>query len=168
MFFFDNSLGLLRILVVGVLAYVGLVLFQRLTGKRTLSKMNAFDFIVTVALGSALATIILSEDVALLEGLLAFVVLMGMQLLVTWLSVRFQVIKRLVKASPRLLFYQGEFLSGAMIRERVTKEEVLQAVRSSGTASLAEVEAVVLETNGDFSVINKSQVGETTSLKNVS
>jgi hypothetical protein len=75
--FFSGWDGLLRTLVVGVLAYVVLVGFLRLSGKRTLSKMNAFDLVVTVALGSTLATILLSKDVALAEGALAFALLIG-------------------------------------------------------------------------------------------
>lgn len=63
--FFNAWSDIGRVLVVGGLAYAGLVLLLRLTGKRTLSKMNAFDLVVTVALGSTLATILLSKDVAL-------------------------------------------------------------------------------------------------------
>ncbi|WP_231362619.1 hypothetical protein [Thioalkalivibrio sp. ALMg9] len=66
--FFGGWDGLLRTLVVGVLAYVALIVFLRLSGKRTLSKMNAFDLVVTVALGSTLATVLLAKDVALAEG----------------------------------------------------------------------------------------------------
>lgn len=77
--FFDTWQGLGRIVVVGVLAYAALVIFLRFSGKRTLSKMNAFDLIVTVALGSTLATILLSKDVALAEGLLALLLLIALQ-----------------------------------------------------------------------------------------
>jgi uncharacterized membrane protein YcaP (DUF421 family) len=69
--FFDSWTGLGRVLVVGTLAYFALVLTLRVSGKRTLSKLNAFDLVVTVALGSTLATVLLSKDVALAEGLLA-------------------------------------------------------------------------------------------------
>lgn len=75
--------SLLRILVVGVLAYVALVVFLRVSGKRTLSKMNAFDLVVTVALGSTLATVLLDKDVALAEGASAFALLIGLQFAVT-------------------------------------------------------------------------------------
>ena len=81
--FFDDWGGLVRVAVVGLLAYIGLVLLLRISGKRTLSKMNAFDLVVTVALGSTLATILLSSAVALAEGLLAFVVLISLQFAVT-------------------------------------------------------------------------------------
>ena len=86
--FFDDWLGLGRAAVTGATAYVGLIVLLRLTGKRTLSKLNAFDLVVTVALGSILATALLSKAVPLLEGLTGFAVLAVLQLAVTWLSVR--------------------------------------------------------------------------------
>jgi len=98
--FFNNASDLWRVLIVGILAYSGLVVFQRISGKRTLSKMNAFDLIVSIALGSTLATVLLSRYVSLSEGLLAFAVLMLLQFSITWLSLRIKIIKRLVKAEP--------------------------------------------------------------------
>lgn len=151
--FFDSWQGLGRVVIVGVLAYVGLILFLRLSGKRTLSKMNAFDFVVTVALGSTLATILLSKDVALVEGLLAFVVLITLQFVVAWLAVRSTRFRNLVKAEPTLLFYNGELLSDTLLQQRVASEEVRAAIRAAGFSLLEDVEAVVLETDGSFSVL---------------
>jgi uncharacterized membrane protein YcaP (DUF421 family) len=166
-FLFDGWSGLLRTLIVGVLAYSALVISLRISGKRTLSKMNAFDFIVTVALGSTLATILLSNDVALAEGVLAFALLIGLQFVVAWLSVRSARIQSLVKSEPALLLYQGNFLWAALRRERVTKEEIEAAVRQQGLAGLDRVEAVVLETDGTFSVIQPSDAVSHSSLRNV-
>ena len=165
--FFDSWMGLFRTAVVGVLAYAALLLLVRISGKRTLSKMNAFDLIVTVALGSTLATILLSKDTALAEGILALALLIFLQLIITWLSVRSQSISRLVKAEPRLLFHKGEFLEGAMHSERVNRGELLQAMRSQGLSRLEEVEAVVLETDGSFSVVEKPEQGKANTLSNV-
>ncbi len=115
--FFDSWFGLLRVVIVGSLAYLFLVIVLRGTGKRTLSKLNAFDLIVTVALGSTLATVLLSEDVALAEGLAAFGLLAGLQFIITWASVRSGTVRRLVKSEPRLLVSRGEPLVGAMREE---------------------------------------------------
>jgi uncharacterized membrane protein YcaP (DUF421 family) len=154
--FFDSWYALLRVLVVGVCAYVALVCLLRVSGKRTLSKLNAFDLVVTVALGSTMATVLLSKDVALAEGVLAFVLLIALQFVVAWLSVRSPAVGRLVKSEPRLLFFRGRFLRDAMRRERVTEGEVIAAIREQGVPSPEGVEAVVLETAGTFSVLNKS------------
>ncbi|MBX3449123.1 MAG: DUF421 domain-containing protein [Planctomycetaceae bacterium] len=153
--FFSGWESLLRTLVVGVLAYVTLIVFLRISGKRTLSKMNAFDLVVTVALGSTLATVLLTKDVALADGALAFALLIGLQFVVTWSSIRSEWIRRLVTGEPRLLVYRGEFLSAELRRARVTDEEILAAVRAAGLASLEDVEAAVLETDGSFSIVRK-------------
>ncbi|WP_181707263.1 DUF421 domain-containing protein [Chthonobacter rhizosphaerae] len=151
--FFDGWADLGRILLVGTLAYGGLVALLRVTGKRTLSKMNAFDLVVTVALGSTLATILLSKDVALAEGLVAFALLCGLQYLVAFLSVRSNRFQSFVKSEPRLLYWDGAFLMSAMLDERVSKEEVLAAARSDGHPSLDDVGFVILETDGSFSIV---------------
>ena len=142
-----------RTALVGVLAYAALVLLLRVSGKRTLSKMNAFDLIVTVALGSILATILLSKDVALADGVTALATLIGLQFVIAWLSVRFERVSQLVKAEPTLLVHDGEMCRDAMRRERVVEAEVQAAVRKQGMDTLAEAKSVILETDGSFSVI---------------
>lgn len=166
--FFDNWMGVARVLVVGPLAYAALVALLRVSGNRTLSKMNAFDLIVTVALGSTLATVLLTEQVALAEGLLGFVVLIALQFAITWLSTRSRTLSRLIKAEPALLVHRGEMLPGAMRRQRVIEAEILQAAREAGLASLENVEAMVLETDGTFSVVKRTnEIEEGSALANV-
>lgn len=160
--FFESWEGLLRTIVAGVIAYAALVLMLRISGKRTLAKMNSFDFIVTVALGSALATVVLSRDVPLAEGLAALGVLILLQLAVTWLSVRSNVVRRIVRSEPRLLVYRGEFLDEALHSERVTVSEVLQATRSAGVLSLDDVEAVVMETDGTMAIVRRGDAQRST------
>jgi uncharacterized membrane protein YcaP (DUF421 family) len=165
--FFEGWAGLLRVVVVGTLAYVALVLLLRVTGKRTLSKMNAFDLVVTVALGSTLATVLLSEDVALAEGVLAFALLILLQFAITWLSVRSAKVQAFIKAEPRLLLHHGRLLPGALRRERLTEDEIRAAIRSQGIASLDEVAAVVLETDGSVSVLRHVAESGASALANV-
>jgi uncharacterized membrane protein YcaP (DUF421 family) len=143
--------------VVGAVAYVGLVLFLRVSGKRTLSKMNAFDLVVTVALGSTLATITLSAEVALAQGLIALALLIALQFVITWSSVRWRWLRRVVTGEPSLLVHRGEYLHDALRRARVTEEEVRAAIRASGHAAVSDVAAVVLETDGSFSVVATSE-----------
>ncbi len=155
--FFHSWAAIGRVLVVGICAYVGLVLMLRVSGKRTLSKMNAFDFVVTVALGSILGSMLLSKDAALTEGLLALVSLIALQWVVAWLAVRCPTWCRLIKSEPRLLALRGKLNHAALKEERVTAEGVNAALRSAGRASLEDVEAVVLETDGSLSVIGSRQ-----------
>lgn len=156
---FDSWYEILRLGIVGTLAYAGLVFFLRFSGKRTLSKMNAFDLVVTVAFGSTFASAILNTDVSLMEALSAFALLCGLQYGVVFLSVRSEKFQGLIKAQPTLLFYRGAFVETAMLKERVTHEEIFAAIRGSGFAAPSEVDAVVLETDGSFSVVSGAAAG---------
>lgn len=154
--FFQSWSELLRVVIIGVLAYVALVTLLRLLGNRTLAKMNAYDLVVTFALGSTLAATILSQDVSLAEGITAFALLMTMEVLITWLSEHSSTFRELIESEPTLLFFRGRFLRAQMHRARVSKDDVREAVRKNGFDSVDEVEAVVLEPDGSFSVIRHS------------
>ncbi|AKB81273.1 hypothetical protein MSBR3_0695 [Methanosarcina barkeri 3] len=154
---FNSWSDLGRVLVLGVLGYISLVLLLRVSGNRTLSKLNAFDFIVTVALGSTFGSFILNKEISLVEGVTGFIVLIGMQHVVSWLTIRSTTIKRIVKSEPSLLYYNQEYLVDSMKRSRIVKSEIEQSVRNQGYATLENVEAVVLETDGSLSIISKSE-----------
>ena len=157
--FYAGYLPMLRVLVVGLLAYVALVAALRFGGKRTLSKMNAFDLVVTVAFGSILASTLLSKGNALLTGLTAFVTLIGLQWVVAWSCARFGWASDIVKSVPTILVWRGEMLSDVMVSERISPEEVRAAVRASGLSRVEDASAVVLETNGDLNVVT-GEVGQ--------
>ena len=160
--FFDSLHDLLRVVIVGPLAYVGLIIILRVSGKRTLAKMNAFDFAVTVALGSTLATILLSKDVSLSEGLLALAMLAALQFGIAWTGLRSDTFEQAVKSAPRALLEDGKIDQKALLEERVAADEVKAAVRKSGVGDLAKVAAVFLETDGSFSVIVHDKAGART------
>ena len=152
--FFDNWDSIIRTFIITILAYFSLIALLRISGKRTLSKMNAFDFIVTIAIGSVLATVLLNKSVALADGVLAFILLIGLQYLITTLAVRSKNISKWVKATPSLIVYNGEILTETMHKERISEDEVYAALRQKGVASIVHAKAVVLESDGSLSIIS--------------
>ena len=161
--FFGGWAGIGRVLIIGSMTYIALVLALRISGKRTLTKLNAFDLVVTVALGSTLATVLLSKSVALAEGVVALILLVTFQYVITWLSVRVPWFERLVKSEPTLVFHQGEFLDKALRTQRVTRDEVMSALRASGVSNASSAAAVVLETDGSMSVLKTAPEESATS-----
>ncbi len=156
---FDSWTDVVRTVVLGAASYVTLIVVLRLSGKRTLSQLNAFDFVVTVALGSTLATILLSRDVAWAEGAAALVLLAALQFVLAWSTTRWHRLRGLITASPQVLLHDGAIDAGALRSSRLTDAEVRQAVRSAGVGDLGDVAVVVLETNGTLSVIPRSRLG---------
>jgi uncharacterized membrane protein YcaP (DUF421 family) len=164
---FDGWYDVFRVVAVGVMAYVLLVVVLRSSGKRTLAKLNAFDLVVTVSLGSALATIALSSDVALAEGLAAIAVLCAAQYAVASSASRWPAVRRAVRSDPTLVVADGRLLTEALRRERLTESEVRQAIRSSGGGAVEDVGAVVLESDGTLSVVRAGALGSGSALVDV-
>lgn len=151
--FFEDWRRLGEVVVMAVVVYAALIALLRVTGKRTTSKMNSFDWVVTVALGSMVSTVILVEEVPLVEGVVGIAALVSLQYIVAWVAARSTPFQKIVKASPRLLYYREGFDEEALREERLSREEVVAAVRGQGFASMDEISAVVLETNADLSIL---------------
>lgn len=160
---FDSWTDVARVLLVGAAAYVFLVAALRVSGKRTLAKLNAFDLVVTVAVGSTLATILLNANVSFAEGAAALTLLAVLQYLVAKVARR-PLGRAVVTARPNVLLTNGTFLHDALRRERVSVDEVRQAVRASGHGDLAAIAAVVLESDGSLSVIGVDRMGDGSAL----
>ena len=153
MWWFGDWGGVFRVFCVGAAAYVFLLVVLRISGKRTLSKLNAFDLVVTVAMGSTLASALTSKDLPFAEAAAAFVVLVGAQYAVAKVSVHWTRFARMVRAEPTLLFARGRFLDEALQAERVTHDEVLSAMRGAGFERPEEVGAVLIEGDGSLHVL---------------
>jgi uncharacterized membrane protein YcaP (DUF421 family) len=161
---FDSWSDLLRVAVLGGASYLVLVVALRLSGKRTLTQLSAFDFVVTVALGSTLATILLSRDVSFVEGALAFAVLIGLQMIVAFAISRWRAARRVATSAPALLVARGRFDDEALSRHRLARDDVLGAVRSQGLGDVSLVGAAVLESNGRITVVPLDSLGDGSAL----
>ncbi len=159
-FFFGGWAPVLRIIVVGTLAYGALVALQRISGKRTLSQMNAFDFLITVALGASFGSLLTARSVAFVEAVTAFTLLVTLQFVAATLRQRSRTVEQLLTAAPTVLFYKGNFQRAGMRRERITEDELATAVRQSGFGSFQDVEGIFLEADGMLAVVSAAQTGD--------
>lgn len=151
--FFNSFDSLKDIVIVAVLFYISIIVMLRLSGKRTLSDLNAFDFVVTVTIGSIAATTILSVDTTFIDGVVAVAVLIILQYIVAKLDSHFKIVGKILKSDPTLVFYKGDYLLDNMKKMRISKEDILQEIRNQSNSWKKEVNAVILESNGKLSVI---------------
>ena len=161
--FFDGAQSLYGTVVTALVMYPLIVALIRLFGKRAVSKMNNFDWIVTVAVGSLVASAIGFESVTILDALLAIAVLLGLQWSLTRLMAVSERAVDIATATPTLLVYEGEVLEDAMRAERIGDEELLAAIRGHGVAAVEDCFAVVLESNAKISVVPRSARGQSVS-----
>lgn len=151
-FFFESWYNVVRTVTLSIIGFAALMILLRGSGKRTLSKLNAFDFVFVVAVGSVFASTIISKDITLIEGVAAMTTLIVIQVTLAELAMRFSIVERIINGKPTLLLSRGKFIPRALKKERVTEEEVRSAIRAKGVNRVEDVDAVILENDGSLSV----------------
>jgi uncharacterized membrane protein YcaP (DUF421 family) len=144
----------LMIVLSAVALYVLLILYTRLVGLRSFSKMSAFDFAITIAIGSILASVTLWQKPTLLEGAVALGVLFGLQFVVGNLRKRVPGVTALIDNRPLLLMDGTEVLSDHLRRANMTEADLRAKLREANVTRLEQVRAVVMESTGDVSVLH--------------
>lgn len=157
MLFFDNIEKLVRIVLTAAMVYLMIVVVTKISGKRSTSQLNNFDWIVTVMIGSLGASTILLENIPFIEGMSSILTLYLLQFLVTKYASISPAFSSFILSEPKIVFYQGQFLPEAMRDERLTRQELESVMRSNGIHSLDEVEAIVFESDATLNVITKDQ-----------
>jgi uncharacterized membrane protein YcaP (DUF421 family) len=162
--FFQDWYNVERTITLSIVGYAALFTMLRVSGKRTLSKLNVFDFVFVVAVGSVFASMIISKDVTLVEGVAAMATLMLIQLVLAELAARSPKLERIINGEPTLLLSNGKFIPHALKKERVTEEEVRGAIRGEGVTRVEDVDAVTMENDGTLTVAWMSKKPGTSSL----
>ncbi|MCX7564969.1 DUF421 domain-containing protein [Sulfitobacter sp. F26169L] len=152
---------IIRALFLSSLAVCWVVFVVRVVGLRAFSKMTAFDFVVTVAIGSLLAGAgQASAWTGFLQAILSIAALLGVQYLVAMLRRRSGGFEDFVQNEPVLLMSDGAFHEKALGATRVTEGDVIAKLREANVLDMSQVRAVILETTGDISVLHGSQLQE--------
>lgn len=146
---------LVMVLLSALGIYAALLLLTRLTGLRSFAKMSSFDFAITVAFGTILASTILSEDPPLLTSGFALLTLFGIQYAVSTFRRLSSWVEHVVDNEPLVVMAHGEVLSEHLDRSRMTEGDLKSKLRMAGVRHPSEVLAVVFETTGDVSVVKK-------------
>ena len=117
---------------------------------------GCFDVVFTVTLGPVVATVVVTHDITVSEGFAALATLLGLQEITRWFQSRFLPVHHLVRQPPRLLLWDGQLLEDRLRASSVSADEIRAAVRKAGLSSLSEARVVVLENDGVWSVVAKS------------
>lgn len=161
--FFENTLLDLvaRGFALGAMGIFWVVVLIRLNGLRSLSKMTNFDFVMTIALGSLLATAAGADSWQVFgQSLVAQAALFFVQWGTAKLRRSSDAIETAMQNAPIFLMRDGEFCEDALDETRVAKSDVIAKLREANALELAKVKAVILETTGDVSVLHGDNLDE--------
>lgn len=152
--YFGVSSGvLLAVFLSAVGIYCAVILFTRIAGKRSFSKMSSFDFAMTIAIGSIIGSTLLLASVNLVTGIVGLASVYLLQQLVAYLR-RFPSFGEIVENKPFLLMKGPQVLEENLKKARVTKGDLRAKLREANVIRLSQVKMVVFETTGDISVLH--------------
>lgn len=133
---FDGWQSTARIALTSVFAYLILLLLLRIFGSRSVSSFSVYDTVTTITIGSVISSTLILEEINLINGFIAILVLLVMQYAVSKLLEKSKKLYQLTNPSPTVVFYKGEYKKENMSKRRVNQEEILSAIRKkSGTTS---------------------------------
>ena len=155
--FFRSWESLLRVAVSAAVVYILVIAALRLIGARALAKMSAYDLIVSIALGSLVAAIPLSTTLTVSDGVTAILTFLGLQELTRFLQARYRAVHHFVRERPHLVVWDGQFIEDRLKEIDTSHDEVCAAIRQAGFLSVQQVQAVVLENDGAWSVMQREQ-----------
>ncbi|MCG2419846.1 DUF421 domain-containing protein [Aequorivita sp. F47161] len=148
-----SNTSLLAIVLSAIGIYFAVILFTRLAGKRSFSKMSSFDFAMTVAIGSVIATTVLSKSVSLLQGIVGLAAVYLLQISVAMLR-RFKIVQTVIDNQPLLLMDGREILHHNLRKARVTESDLRAKLREANVLELNQIRAVIFESTGDIAVLH--------------
>lgn len=150
---FNLSVPWWEFIVRGIVVYVFLLLFLRLTGRRQIGQYDPFDLILLLILSNAVQNSMNAGDNSLVGGLISALTLIGCHLLLSQLAWRSPRLARWLDGKPRVLIRAGQLDRQAMRNERLTLDDVHAALRAAGCLHTHEVQLATIETNGQITVV---------------
>jgi uncharacterized membrane protein YcaP (DUF421 family) len=148
-----------RAVVATAVVFALIIVILRVVGAQAIARMSGYDMVATVTLGSIVATVAVSRRVTVSEGVAALLTLIVLQESIRFLQSRWLLAHHAVRQPPIVLVWEGTLLEDRLRGARISADEVRAAVRKMGLASISHARIVVLENDGEWSVIPRSAAG---------
>jgi uncharacterized membrane protein YcaP (DUF421 family) len=153
--FFHSWADIGRVAVSTSITFAVIVLILRVVGAQAIARMSGYDMVATVTFGSVVAAVAVTRGVTVTEGVTALLTLIVLQEIMRFFQSRWLTAHHIVRQPPIVLLWEGKLLEDRLRTFRISADEVRAAVRKEGLASLSDARAVVLENDGEWSVIAK-------------
>ncbi len=152
------SSTLLEVALRTAVIYLALLIGLRLMGKREVGQMSVLDLVFILLLSNSVQNAMTGPDTSLTGGLAAALTLLLLNILITRVIYRNRKLSKLVVGSPVMLVHSGTVLTNNLEKEKISRDELLQAVREHGIADFAEIHLAVLEIDGTISFIKNDDL----------
>ena len=143
MFLFYNRTMLMYLLLIAMMCFLG---------KRQIGQMETSEFVVTLLVADLAAIPKQEETIPLLHGVIPILIVLGMEIILSWLSLRSIRLRKLLCGKPVILIENGNILQKSLRKNRITLDELTEMLRQKDVLDLKQVQYAILETNGELSV----------------
>lgn len=151
--FLANNKGMFKILFRFVIVYFFMLFSMKLMGKRQIGEMQMSELVAAFFLSELATYTITDTDIPLYYGLVPIVVMILIEMLVSFLAVKNPIMKRLLDFSPSIMIREGKVLEKELLKNRLTLDELLSLLRLNGYYDISKVRYAILEPNGQLSVV---------------
>lgn len=140
-----------------IILFILVIIIMRLMGKRQIGQLQPFEFAIAIMVSELAAIPMQNTGIPLLNGVIPILTLMILQLLISIFSMKSKVFSKLVDGTPSVLIENGKIVEKNLSRELYTINDLIEQLRIKNIPNIADVEFAILETNGQLSIIPKSQ-----------
>lgn len=152
---FNMSIPWWEFIARAVLVYVFVLTVFKIGGKRQISQLTPFDFVLLLIFSNAVQNSMNGGDNSLIGGIISASALVVMNLWVAFMTYKSKRLSNLIMGTPQVLIHNGKVYEGILAKERITHGELMSALRHGGCFSALEVRTAILETNGTISIIKR-------------
>ena len=144
---------MLTVLIRSVVLYLCIMLFMRLMGKRQLGELQPAELVISVLISNIVSLPVEDPNVPLLMGIIPVAMLVGLELIVSVLSLRFRSIRTLMGGNPVVIIHYGVIDQGVLKTLRFSIDDLMESLRSQGIFDLSQIQYAIVETNGTVSIL---------------
>ncbi|RFN57729.1 DUF421 domain-containing protein [Marixanthomonas ophiurae] len=155
--FFKNLTEIPEVFIGTTCIFLLIILYTRIFGLKSFSKMTGFDFVITVAIGNIIAMTVNTGNPSVLVGAILLLILYVLNYLITYIRYKSKTVENLIENKPIMIMRNGVVLKKNLKKSKVTESELQSKLREANVITLDQVKAVILETTGDVSVLHSDK-----------
>ena len=146
-----------NIIIKGIVSLIILFFVIKILGKKQISELNIFDYVIGISLGNIAAEMTISEDITIINGLLAMVVYGIISLFVSYITSKSILARRFISGYPIVLIENGHLSKEQLKKVKIDINDLLQDARENGYFDLSQIEYAIMEVSGKVSFLPKSK-----------
>ncbi len=151
---------MLSVLIRGIIIYIIIIISVRLMGKRQIGELQPFELVITILLSDIASMPLQDSDTPLLRSVMAVLLLIALEIITSFLALKFRSFRTLLQGNSILIIKNGEIIEENLKSIRYSVDDVVEALRLKDVFDIEQVNFAYVETNGSLSVLLKDEENE--------